>query len=46
MSETEDLTQLPREWLTDLSDPCSHRYCAGCRYDRCGCTCHQDNQSS
>lgn len=42
MSKTEDLTYLPREWLTSLSDPCSRGHCAGCRYSRCGHGCHND----
>lgn len=43
MKRSENRTVLPREWLTSLSDPCSHGRCAGCRYDRCGHDCHDES---
>lgn len=42
MPNTEDLTYLPSEWLTSLSDPCSRGRCGGCRYNRCGHGCHNE----
>lgn len=42
MSSSENLKDLPSEWLTSLSDPCSRGRCAGCRYSRCGHGCHNE----
>ncbi len=44
ITRTEDLAELPPEWVTSLSDPCSHGRCAGCRHVRCGHTCHDENR--